>query len=242
MKICIMGSSHLGSLKLGWDEVRGQYPGLQLDFFGSPGATMRHLRVKAGRLVTEDAALSDSLALTSGGMRQIEVAQYDGVILYGLMLKMPRLRRGISRAVVQETIRNRMEKGLTGRLALRLRKVTRDTIWVGPNPMPVAPDDQFEPGVFHDYDTLLAETGRAMGVADVAMLAQPRDTLGPDLRTWARFGVGSVRLLPGKDGEGVRVHPEEDVNHMNAGYGRLWLQQNLPVVTAGFGQAGVAHG
>ncbi len=238
MKICVMGSSHLGSLKLGWDEVRDQFPDLTLDFFGSTGGTMRHLRVRGSRLVPDNADLADNLAFTSGGMRDIDVSAYQAVILYGLVLRMPRLRRGISRAVLQQTIRDSVDKSVTAKLAARVRKVTQGRIWVGPSPMPVALGDQFEAGVFHDYDTLLTEVGRALGGVDVTMLAQPPATLGPDLRTRAQFGVGSVRLLS-EPGDRVRAHPDEEVNHMNAQFGRLWLLQNLPVVLGG---DGVAHG
>lgn len=36
-KVLIIGNSHLGAVKLGWDEEHLKYPDVKIDFWGLPG-------------------------------------------------------------------------------------------------------------------------------------------------------------------------------------------------------------
>ena len=235
LKICIIGSSHTASLKLGWDLVRDQFSNHELVFFGSLGKTLRHLRAKDGKLVSVNEALTKNLAYTSGGFTEIDVGEYDAVVLYGLILKLPRLRRGISKAVMQETMKDISETGLTLKIATRLRKLGDKRFWIASNPLEIAPGGVHDPEPYYSYDVLLAELQRVFPVPDVTFLSQPAETIGPDLRAPSRFGSGSVRLLPPKAGAISNVHPEGEVLHMNGEFGRFWLLENLPLIVQGAG-------
>ena len=232
MKLCVIGTSHLGALKLGWDLVRDQFAAHELVFFGSPGSSLRQTRVRNGILVPIDQGLSKSFEYTSGGLNEINPDLYDGFIVYGLMQKLPRLRRGISKAVMQATMKDIAEKGLALKIATRLRSATDKRMWLGANPMVLALDGEVEPGTFYAYDALLNQLQRNFAVKDAEFLPQPAETMGSDLRTAVRFGGGSVRLLPRKDDSQVS-HPDDDEKHMNGTYGRLWLLRNLPAIVQG---------
>ena len=232
MKICVIGTSHLGALKQGWDMVRDEFAGLDLVFFGSPGSSLRQLRTKGTRLVADDAALAKSLAYTSGGLSEIVIADYDAFLLYGVLFRLPRLRRGISMAVLRAVVEAQASQGLLVKTAKRVRKLTDKRLWLAASPLEVAAGDEVDTAVYHPHDLLLTALQRAFVVPDAVFLAQPAETMGPDLCTLARFGEGSLRLLPTEDGADHEAHPDSDVTHMNGAFGKLWLQANLPAICA----------
>lgn len=233
MRICVVGNSHVGSLKLGWDQIKDQMPEHQIVFFGSPAARMRHLRIKDGTLVTQDAQLGQDMAATSGQGAVIDPKAFDTVVLYGLQMVYPRLRKGISRAVVKQTVRDIVHDKLAYRVAERFRKIMAAPFWIAPNPLQGARSDEVEPGSYHPYDALLAEVQAAFTLPGVTFLDQPPETIRPDLRTPMMYSAGSTRLLTAEETAELIAHPVNDISHMNGDYGRLWLQHNLPRITAG---------
>jgi hypothetical protein len=230
VKICIIGSSHVASLKLGWGLVRDQFPEHEVTFFGAKGSTMRNLRPDDGKMVPLDEGLAESLAHTSGGLTVIEPGAYDAVVLHGLGLYLPRLRQGLSKAVIQETLNDVTARGLTLKIAMRLRTLTDQKLWISANPLEVALDDAHDSGAFYPYETLIAELERRFPVQDAVFLRQPPETIGPDLRAPQRFGSGSIALRSGMAGRGVLEHSDSETKHMNGEFGRFWMLQNLPLM------------
>jgi len=232
LRICIIGSSHIGSLRSGWEAIKDQFPEHHIVFFGSVGTSTRHLRVRGGKLTSNDPETSKSLAYTSGGLQEIDPNQYDALILYGLLLRLPRLKRGISMAVMQETIKNIADAGLTLKIASRLRRITKKPLWASAVPLTRAPNGQHDLGSFYSAADLLTELERVFPVSGVTFLAQPAETICTDLRTAVQFGVGATQLQPDRSGAET-LRPEGELKHMNGEYGRLWLAQNLPLVIRG---------
>lgn len=233
VKICIVGNSHVGSLKLGWDLIKDQMPEHQIVFFGSPGARMRHLRIKDGTLVTQDPQLEQDMVATSGLGAVIDPKAYDAVVLCGLQMPFPRLRKGISRAVVKTTVHDIVNDKLAFRVAERFRKIMTAPFWMASNPLQGARSDEVEPGSYHPYDALLAEVQQAFPLPGVTFLDQPPETIRPDLRTPMMYSAGSTRLLTAEETAELIAHPANDTSHMNGDFGRLWLLHNLPRITAG---------
>jgi len=236
MRICILGSSHTASLKLGWDMVKGEFPAVDPVFFGSPGASWCHLRAQNGSLISTHATLTKSIQFTSGGLHRIDPADYDAFLLFGLVLRLPRLRQGISQAVLQETMQDVANKGLTLRMATKLRGVTAKRIWIAANPMKLAVGGGVEAGSYHAQAELIAQMQQGFAVSDASFLPQPAETMGSDMRTLGHFGLGARRLRPvrgGTDDTEFRGYAEDDQKHTNGDYGRLWLQENLPVIVRG---------
>lgn len=203
-------------------------PEHEIVFFGSPGTRMRHLRVEEGTLVSSDPELSKDMAATSGQGAVIDPKDFDAVVLYGLGLVFPRLRKGISRAVVTATVQDIVTEVLAFRVAERFRRVMEASFWMASNPLKGARNDEVEPGTYHPYDMLLAEVQVAFPLAGVTFLGQPPETIRPDLQTPMQFSIGSTRLRTVEATEELIAHPESDTVHMNASYGRLWLEHNLP--------------
>ena len=62
MKICVLGNSHIASLKNGWDRVGQKYPDIELVFFGARGAGLDGLELDGKALVAANDDLRHSLA------------------------------------------------------------------------------------------------------------------------------------------------------------------------------------
>ena len=238
LKVCIIGSSHTASLKLGWDLVKDEFPNLELVFFASLGGTMRSLRAVNGKLVAVDPRVADRMSFTSGGHKSIDPQDYDAFLIYGLKLFVPRLERGISLAVMKEVIRNTVEQGLTEKTVGRLRKVTDKTIWIGACPLETTLDGAQEGREMHSYQAMIEEMAAALGVPGTRMLGQPAETLCPDLRTVQALGNYASRRKTEEqspaDGEVAAVkNLQGELKHMNSDFGALWLRENLPIILGG---------
>lgn len=83
-RICVIGNSHLGAAKLGWDAIAAQHPGRDLTFFGAPWSMLDGLALRDGALVAGDDRLAHKLRRSSGGLDRIVLAEYDRFILYAL--------------------------------------------------------------------------------------------------------------------------------------------------------------
>ena len=90
-RICVLGNSHLGALKLGWDLIEGSYPGTELTFFGAPRSMMQDLVLEGTRLVPRTDKLTAKIRRSSGGLEAVEIEDYDAFILYGLQFGPRRL-------------------------------------------------------------------------------------------------------------------------------------------------------
>ncbi len=86
-RICCIGTSHLGCLKSGWEEIESEYPGITLTFFGAPNAGMTELisavALSDGSIVPHLPILEQYFAFTSGGHTAIQIADYDAFVVIG---------------------------------------------------------------------------------------------------------------------------------------------------------------
>jgi hypothetical protein len=86
-RICVLGNSHVASLKLGWDSLKTQYPNVDITFFANRQRRMEALQVEKGKLVPDNEALKTAIAYTSNGLTSIDSRKFDLYLLYGLDLK-----------------------------------------------------------------------------------------------------------------------------------------------------------
>lgn len=230
MRLCIIGSSHVASLRNGWDRMDSATAGVEIVFFASLGNGMMALQPQGGKLVPSRPNVARNMAFTSGGRKNIDPEEFDAFLIYGLALPVPRLEPGISAAVVRQVVQDTLEQSGVAVLLGRLRQVTDKPVWVAPNPLELVRDGEATDRRYRPYRDMALALAAAMDLPPERMLLQPAETFGPGLRTEARFGEGSVRLLPAAPGLGPLAHPEGELLHMNADYGRLWLQAHLPVI------------
>lgn len=91
-KLLILGSSHLGAIKMGWDQIAPEFPNLQPDFFGAPAEDFWKFEVnEAGEFGALDHARfkPDRLnkILDLQGRDRVDLTAYDVVLLVGLPFK-----------------------------------------------------------------------------------------------------------------------------------------------------------
>ncbi len=85
--ICCIGTSHLGCLKSGWDEVEADYPEIRMTFFGAPNTGMAELiaavALSNGSIIPQSASLERYFEFTSGGSKEIKIGNYDAFVIIG---------------------------------------------------------------------------------------------------------------------------------------------------------------
>ena len=223
MKICALGNSHLASLKLGLDGLKERYPNVAVTFFASRGSRLGGLTLEDGRLVTSDEALAREIAFTSNGLSEIVLQDYDGFLIYGLGLPLPRLDRRLSSAVQSATCRDLFQESLSFKLAHTIRSACAAAIYIdhAPQKADLLKSNHADHGL--DYLQVFDRMRQVIDLADVHFLAQPEHTLSGAWNTAKEYSVGSTRLDLGDRGS-RRPHPEIDMAHMNARFGEVYLE------------------
>lgn len=90
-RLCVLGNSHLASMKTGWDLLRDQHPELDLTFFGAPKAMMEDLSLEGNALVPGNDKLAGKLRTFSGGLGQVDLDAFDAFVVCGLQFGPRRL-------------------------------------------------------------------------------------------------------------------------------------------------------
>ena len=252
-RICVLGNSHIACLRPPWDDLKAVYPGIDVEFFGAPGLRMANLKVHEG-LVTGDQDLIDHFDRL-GMRRGFRVEDFDSFVIVGCQIALFRMmsadltvmsmpsgqntkrRAGthqvVSDACYQQLIVDRMQQTIAFDIAAALRGSTDNPITICPQPLPcvsVLDENSKWPGFRNAVQTGDAvplaqfyKTGitRAFdGIADVSL--QPEDTVTHDVCTDLQHTQGSIRLARNR-----HAHPESDVHHGNAAYGRKVLEMLL---------------
>ena len=232
MKICVIGNSHVASLKLGWEEVSSDFPQAEIVFFAARGGQMSRLRVKGGSLIAGNGRLAAQLAVTSGGISEIRPQAYDAFVICGLGFYLPRLEAGVSRALRQAAALDFFLNSVLHGVFTKLRSLTEKKIWVGPAPL----EAEYSDGAGHpmmDYAALADDMAAILSDPVSGILGQPATTVQADLTTGIHYSDGSLRLPVRRTDAKYAAHPPGESKHMNVRFGALWLRANLPIVLAG---------
>lgn len=88
-RIVVYGDSHAGAFKDGWESIRGDHPGVELQFFALPHPYVRRIDLRAdGTLAVRPAAEGDEIDAVAMaerilGRTEVDVASADMVIWAG---------------------------------------------------------------------------------------------------------------------------------------------------------------
>lgn len=221
MKVCVIGNSHISSLKRAL-----LLPGLsgdhQFTFFGSTRDRMLGLKVRSNVLSSaDDDPLRRQMSITSGGEGVIDPSLYDVFLVYGLLLRVPPLDRRWSKAVARATCFDAYFGSVASYVVTLLCSVTKKPVLVGPVPLKASSARQ--PSISRDWLSdysigaqWIAEAVRESGGA--GMVAQPPETIGDGWFTKECYSQGAVSLFGEKEVGGG------DVLHMNERYGEEYLK------------------
>lgn len=244
--IGVIGNSHAAAYKLGWEQLKGDYPQISLRFYGATGAKLSALRVRKGALVTDSEDLKASLVWTSGGQDHIP-GSFDAYIVVGLGFSFAPLMR-VLRAhrppaffdpqsdhhlISEDCFEQAMDARLKGSVAVttldKLKRVTDAPVIFAPNPYPTkgvlaSPEADYwacipaRERVFDFYCAALDQLRSHCQVQE-----QPAYTIEERMFTRENYTAGSVRLKEGMS----RLHPAGDYEHMNAEFGACALKEIL---------------
>ncbi len=225
MKLCIIGNSHVGSLKTAWDNHFPAKNGVKITFFAAPGYKLDGLKLDGHKLVPSKLSLRNSLRLTSGGQGEINLKEYDCFLIYGVKaLSYFEDKNFHSSAATQQALDDHYGPTLSYQIANMIRKSVASNIYIGHVPMPSAPEkdnaeveyssNQYNNGVE------LANT-RFFSLINAELIKQPGSTIAKSgCHTQFIYSTGSRAL-------NNRVTPMEDTRHMNDKFGQVWLQSFL---------------
>lgn len=231
MKICVLGNSHVASLKLGLDKLSASQKNVEMVFFASRGGALGALRLEGHRLVPANDNLAKAIAHTSGGKSEVALDEYDAFLVYGLGFRLPVLGRNLSAAVSRQACRDTATASLNYRICTLLRRATDKSIHLGHEPQEAAGQKSHRASDGLPYETVLEQMERELLGDGLKMVAQPRQTLADDWFTIPKFSAGSSRLDIG-DAVSNELHPDADTKHMNADFGRMWLENFLARLSA----------
>lgn len=90
--LCVIGNSHIGAIKSGWDQIKVDEKNVSMHFFGSKSQSLSRTFVEGGILKTDDEQIQRSLERT-GGSPEIDLRSYDGFVIVGGGLHLKKLAR-----------------------------------------------------------------------------------------------------------------------------------------------------
>lgn len=222
--LCIVGNSHVASLKQGWDAIRRRYPDVEITFFGSPANSLSAVEARGATIVPANKNLEKAFEFTSGGKREIATGEYSAFLCYGMGLQLPVVDLRLSSAVRQALLKDSIQSTLSMKVATLLRAVSGNPVHVGHNPQFATPR---KPKVTrtHPYAQVFDSLADVMRPDGLTLVPQPAATLDTDgWSTRPEFGIGSKRLVIGEE---ERLHPESERAHMNGVFGELYLTELL---------------
>ena len=240
IRICVIGDSQAGAIKVGWDRVRPEFQTLELTFFAHPGRFMSEWDVDRDSIMLRPAARAmlknePSAGCTIG-------PGFDYYLLCGLdfgvspclqvfrSFRLPPMgkdaRVPISLECAQLAIRSALFESLAAQWAVKLDCITEAPKGLIPVPMTgesrrrrrlmVVEEGDAERLVRGIYDRAAADVA---GQLSIELFAQPVETLTTPLRTRSRYE---------RDG---------DNSHMNWDFGELVVRRVLSSILARFGPA-----
>jgi hypothetical protein len=233
MTICAIGDSHLAALKLGWEMIKSDHPGIRLVFFGAPGMNLKDLAVSEASLVPTTERLRKLMTHTSGGLGVI-AQSYDRFLVCGMkfaVFMVQRLyekyrteaepkddRRPISNECLLRAAQGFLRGSLSIDVVEKLRKVTRAPIGLVPVPFRADGSALGQPSWERDRSLVaqtFAQAARRLGDdLEFQPFFPPPAMLSNPIQTKAEYSENSVRLQRGN-----KAHHDEDILHMNPRYG-----------------------
>jgi hypothetical protein len=222
MRLLIIGTSHVATLKQGWQLLAPPPADLTPTIFGAPLGKLASLKPDRDHLVSADAE-ARGLLLASGGAEAVTPGAFDAALLVGMRLYVPRLDLRNSSALRAMTLADVMA-GPAMTLAKKLRRLAPLPLFFAPEPL-WADLPRYRRGEAHliGYAEVLAQMQARLPLPRARILPQPPQTISPAQLTPLDY---SVETQPLAEVEAAgRVF---DQVHMNARFGAEWWTANLP--------------
>lgn len=263
IRLCIIGNSHMAAYKLGWDMLvaAGDPVTRQIRpvFFGAPRDGIRQVTQEGGRIIPIRKDIAEGFERTSGGQREIRLADHDAVLLLGLGVSVKRILRlykthvwhGLAPDPARVMVPTRFVRDfLTERYGSTLMGETADKVRQGRDMPMIAVAEPFwaswareNSGDKPDYGwdaairagdsgllgQMFHETVAASLAGRAGLVPQAEETVEHGILTRAEFNKDASRLISGEGGG-------TDAAHMNGAFGAaMWPR--LAAALSGAGSA-----
>jgi hypothetical protein len=245
--VCVIGTSHLASYKLGWDSIKEEFPGIALDFFGAPGSLLREeLEVAGGALVPKSADAAEKFVQFCGRSRI--TGDYDYFLLCdigvrsGFALRLYSKWRAevhagaaripVSNEVFQLALHGLLREQYITELVGNIRRISAAPIAITPAPMRGAdhPDPWRKAAQENGDETSLSEmfssaVRELASDLEVGVFLQPAATLVSPLYTNSIFTrAAGIQTDDGSEDPTI----DKDFGHMSGLYGAAVLRDFIP--------------
>lgn len=157
-RLCVIGTSHIGALKTGWDEIRANHSDWDIVFFGAPNVGIKErldsVRPLGAKLVSDDKFTRQYFELTSEGKPEIDLTSYDCFLIQGAGIAITPMMRAIylsfrserhalpggvalvSEACFSNAVKGTFLSSVAVRLANDISNVVDTPVYLMPGPYP----------------------------------------------------------------------------------------------------------
>ncbi|MDD5276562.1 MAG: hypothetical protein PHR16_10830 [Methylovulum sp.] len=228
LNICVLGNSHVGSLKFGWDLIKPDYAKINITFFAARADRMRYLSIEKGVLIPTTPYLKKSITQTSGGFETINLSAFDVCLIYGLKFSFPyklefdRTSHYFSKAVYEHSILDTLSDTLSMQTLKKVRSLSDMPVYIGHNPLTAYSKNPFL-GKKINYSEFVSCVNRILIADKATLLAQPEETLIENIYTKTEYKSGAIGMDVG-DGSANKPYADKDNLHMNGEFGRIYLE------------------
>ncbi|MGE0697490.1 MAG: hypothetical protein AB7O57_00170 [Hyphomicrobiaceae bacterium] len=250
MKGCVIGNSHVGAIKLAWEELGGHCGPIDaMTFFAAKSLDMAALKPSGNSLTTDDPELRKAL-IRSGGSMEIDCARFDFIMVHGSYFGMsalgsalsthhPKALHGklhITTGCLSQIWEDELETTLAFKLLALVRSVSNMPVVMSVNPLVGSglQDTGHSHWGFLDTidrtvydDCFVPAAQRLCRRLGVHYLGQPRETLDPARPyTLLQYSTEPAGL------NGKFANIKIDHAHMNGVYGKLVLRDLVALLAA----------
>lgn len=242
IRLCVIGNSHIVAVKKGWPLAGETTVGFVPTFFAAPGNWMADLQIVDGKLAAGSERAKKLMALSSGGENEIDPTCFDAFLVVGMFVRFKRVVRIyenhrlashagaghqlISESALAAATLGLIEESAAAKTIESLRTLTSGPIALIPEPLPsekIVGTDPFWSGDYFPmlHDVYLEQLQRMAATRLVDLVTQEQDTIMRGAFTAARYSVGAVQMLNGKE------YQKDEFLHMNSEFGAKALRSAL---------------
>ncbi len=244
MKLCIIGDSHTGALKLGWDKLATGYPDWQCEFYGGHHP-LASLSLRDAELVSSDWKARWLFRYTSRGHTSIALSRFGAFAVVGFDLSTRSLIQILSRhrpyelagpdsevisaSCLRAAIRGAIQTGRALQIARMIRSSSDAPIFLITTPqasegiIDAAPDTYRRQNLIANpalqttfYNAYLEASATVEAAEGFRFIQQPAQTLIRDAYTVHHYATSAVGFSGRKR--------EPDMYHMDRDYGAAMME------------------
>jgi hypothetical protein len=237
-RICLVGNSHLASLKLAVTQRLYDPSGIDVTFWGAPDGKFKAVTVKDGCLRAPSGKEETFLEVSDGRCAVVDPAKFDAIVLHGLDLHVTEVLQDLIRSsrttdMSGQYLVDALTDWLLGRQAFALAKglaVSGTPILLSHCPLHDETSGTFD-GLDVPSQMLALVFGSLQRAAldhGLSFVAQPAATIRDNKYTDREYSKGSVKLARLDE---PREHMAREFKHMNPRYGAEVLRTAVSMVT-----------